>query len=166
MVVAYLSLGSNMGDRLAHLRGAIDMVGESHGVRIKRFSSVYETEPVGVVEQADFYNMVIEIETELLPRELLGLAHEIEASLKRKREVRWGPRTIDIDILLYDELAIDEEGLKIPHSEMLNRAFILIPLAEIEPDVLLPGNGSVGRYLDKVAGQRVKKIGSLNLGAV
>lgn len=155
-----------MGDRLAHLREAAGMMGESHGVRIKRLSSVYETEPVGVVEQADFYNMVIEIETELSPRELLGLAHEIEASLKRKQEVRWGPRTIDIDILLYDELAIDEEGLKIPHSEMLNRAFVLIPLAEIEPDILLPGNGSVDRYLDKVAGQRVEKIGSLNLGAV
>ncbi len=166
MVVAYLSLGSNMGDRLARLREAVDMIEESHSVRLKRLSSVYETEPIGNVEQADFYNIVIEIETKLSPKELLCLAHEVEISLKRKREVPWGPRTIDVDILLYDELTIDEDDLKVPHPEMLNRAFVLIPLVEIEPDAALPGDGPIRPYLDKVAGQRVKKIGSLNSGAV
>jgi len=96
-----------------------------------------------------------------LPRELLRLAHEVEAKLNRERKVRWGPRTIDVDILLYGEVLIDEEDLKIPHPEMTGRAFVLVPLLEIKPDIRLPGGLKARRFLDKIAGQGVEKIGSL-----
>jgi len=160
-VKAYLSLGSNLGNRMAHLRGAIQFIENSKDVKIEKVSSVYETEPVGGVPQENFYNMVIEIETTLLPQELLNLVQSAETELKRQREVRWGPRTIDIDILLYGDMVVDEDNLKIPHPEMSDRAFVLVPLLEIAPDLRLPNGDKASHYLERVSGQAVEKIGSL-----
>lgn len=159
-VKVFLSLGSNLGDRIRQLERAVRAIADHEDVELLKVSSVYETEPIGYVPQDNFYNIVIEIKTGLSPRGLLDLAHAVESSLNRKREIRWGPRTIDVDILLYDQEVISEEDLVIPHPEMLKRAFVLVPLLEIEPGVVLPGGEPALDYLGEVAGQKVKKIGS------
>ncbi|MHB8840799.1 MAG: 2-amino-4-hydroxy-6-hydroxymethyldihydropteridine diphosphokinase [Candidatus Aquicultor sp.] len=161
MAKAFLSLGSNLGDRGMQLRQAVRAIAGHEAIDLVKTSSVYETEPVGDVPQQNFYNIVIEITTDLSPHELLEAAHAVEGSLNRKRELHWGPRTIDVDILLYDNALINEEDLVIPHPEMLKRAFVLVPLLEIEPDIVLPRGGSALDYLHEVAGQKVEKIGSL-----
>ncbi|MCL6471299.1 MAG: 2-amino-4-hydroxy-6-hydroxymethyldihydropteridine diphosphokinase [Firmicutes bacterium] len=166
MELAYLSLGSNLGDRQGYLKEAVQIIGTTPGVNIIKVSSVYETEPIGDVPQGNFYNIIVKVKTGLSPHDLLALAQKVEAKLGRQRQLHWGPRTIDVDIIIYSEAQIDEEDLKVPHPEMLNRAFVLVPLVEIEPDIELPGNGFIRAYLDKVAGQGIKKIGSLNLRAV
>lgn len=146
---------------MGQLREAVRVLGSSRGIEIERVSSVYETEPVGGIPQENFYNIVIEICTDLLPRDLLGVAQAVESELRRRREVRWGPRTIDVDILLYGDMVIDEADLVIPHPEMLKRAFVLIPLLEIAPDLKLPDGNMIHRYREDVSGQVVEKIGSL-----
>jgi len=135
----YLGIGSNLGDRRANISNALSMLEETDGIAVKTVSSCYETEPVGpVTAQNDFYNVVAEIETTLGPHELLARANAVEHALGRVRGERWGPRTIDIDVLLWDEQVIDEEGLSVPHPEMARRAFVLFPLAEIAPGVVHP----------------------------
>lgn len=161
MEIAYLSLGSNLGDRLQQLRDAVRSIESFEGIEIEKISSVYETEPVGDVPQENFYNLVIKIKTDLSPYRLLAIAQIVERQFGRKREIHWGPRTLDIDILLYGREAINEKDLVIPHPEMYNRAFVLIPLIEIEPDLKLPGGNPPQHFLDRVKDQGVKKIGSL-----
>lgn len=146
---------------MGHLKEAVRILENSRDVRIKKISSVYETEPVGGVVQENFYNIVVEVGTDLLPQDLLDLTQAIEDRLKRQRDVHWGPRTIDIDILLYDDMVIAEDNLTVPHPEMNNRAFVLVPLLEIEPDLKLPDGSAAHRHLEKVLEQRVEKIGSL-----
>lgn len=126
----YISLGSNLGDREGNLSSAVNLLKESN-VRVKALSSIIETEPYGDVVQDKFLNQVIEVETILYPRELMDLLLGIEHILKRKRDIRWGPRTIDLDILLYDNDIINEENVIIPHYDMHNRYFVLSPLCEI-----------------------------------
>ena len=139
----HLGIGSNLGNREQNVRRALSLLEETDGIAVKAVSSLYETEPVGPVEnQNDFYNVVAEIETTLGPRELIAAAHAVEEALGRVRGERWGPRTIDIDILLWDGQVIDEDGLHVPHPEMTRRAFVLVPLAEIAPDVVHPTTGS------------------------
>lgn len=133
----YLSLGSNMGDRGENLQSAMVLL-EKWGVKIVRSSSIYETEPIGLKNQGWFYNMVVECETESTPEELLKIAKSVENSLKRERTVKNGPRTIDIDIILYNNIIVDKSGLKIPHERMHLRNFVLIPLDEIAPEVVHP----------------------------
>lgn len=133
--IAYLALGANMGDRLANLRVAIRMLDEHPLCRVTGASSAYETEPVGVLDQPDFLNAVIAVETSLAPLGLLHLCNEVENRLGRERTMRWGPRVIDIDILLYDSQSVRTDELTIPHPRMLGRAFVLAPLAEVAPDV-------------------------------
>jgi len=135
---AYLGLGSNLGDREENIRRAISTMAEHPQIEILKVSSMYETTPVGFKDQPDFINAVVLIETSLSPRELSDTVHKIEDSLGRKRTFRWGPRVIDIDILLYGNETIDEEGLKIPHPMMMARRFVMEPLAEIAPDLVLP----------------------------
>ena len=135
---AYIALGSNMGDKQGYLDFAVESLGKRHDCRVKRVSSYLVTAPYGGVEQDDFLNGALELETLLEPRELLDALHEIEQAANRVREIHWGPRTLDLDILLYDDLVLDEPDLQIPHVEMHKRDFVLTPLAEIAPWVRHP----------------------------
>jgi 2-amino-4-hydroxy-6-hydroxymethyldihydropteridine diphosphokinase len=134
----YLSLGSNLGDRLRYLRRAIEKIGESDSVVIRKISPVYETDPVGNSDQSRFLNLVILIKTTLKPLRLLDYLLDIEEKLGRERKEKWGPRTIDLDILLYDELIINSDRLTLPHPRMHQRRFVLVPLAQINPNLFHP----------------------------
>jgi 2-amino-4-hydroxy-6-hydroxymethyldihydropteridine diphosphokinase len=134
---AYLALGANLGDRLAALRRAVALLDAAHGVRVVRSSRVFETAPVGP-PQPDFLNAVIEVETSLTPRRLLEACMGVERELGRERHERWGPRTIDVDVLTFDDLEIDEPDLQVPHPRMHERAFVLVPLGELDADPPLP----------------------------
>lgn len=142
-VAAYLGLGSNLGDRLTALQRAVDLLGEQRGIRVVRTSRVFETEPVGP-PQPDYLNAVAEVRTALAPLELLDACRSVEDRLGRVRRVRWGPRTIDVDVLGYDRLVVDEPDLSVPHPRMHERGFVLVPLLELDPDPLLPGGRRVG----------------------
>lgn len=148
---AYLSLGSNLGDRGALLAAGVEAVAEGDAVRV---SSVYRTEPVGGVAQDDFWNLVVELETTASPRELLERARRAEAAAGRTREVRWGPRTLDVDVLLVGEARVEEEDLVVPHPRMRERAFVLVPLAELAPALVTPAERAA-------AVGRVERLGTL-----
>ncbi|MDF2538312.1 MAG: 2-amino-4-hydroxy-6-hydroxymethyldihydropteridine pyrophosphokinae [Herbinix sp.] len=135
---AYLGIGSNLGDKEANLREAIRLLNEDDDCRVERISTFLITEPVGGVEQDDFLNGALLVKTLKSPAELLILIGEIEKTLKRERIIHWGPRTIDLDILFYDDEVIQTKDLTIPHPELANRAFVLEPLAEIAPWVKHP----------------------------
>ena len=137
--IAYLSIGSNMGDKEGYLDYAIDQLNKDEYIRVNKISSYIVTKPYGDVEQEDFLNACLEIETLYAPLELLAVVNDIERSAGRKRIVHWGPRTLDIDILLYNKDIIMEENLKIPHQDMVNRQFVLEPLCEIAPFAYHPG---------------------------
>ncbi len=134
----YLGIGSNIGNRKQNCHEAIRLLSENPFISVLKISSLYETEPVGLESQSSFINCVIGIETTLDPRRLLDVCRGIEESLGRERVGQWGPRTIDIDILLYNNKVINDIDLKIPHPLMHKRGFVLIPLAEIAPDVFHP----------------------------
>jgi 2-amino-4-hydroxy-6-hydroxymethyldihydropteridine diphosphokinase len=144
---AYISLGSNLGDRADRLDAAVRMLGELPGVRVRAVSPVYETDPVEVREQPRFLNLVAEVETELDPEELLTGLQSIEAALGRSRIQRWGPRTIDLDLLLCGDRVVASEKLEIPHPRMCERRFVLEPLADLAPDLPIPGRGRTVREL-------------------
>ena len=135
---AYLGLGSNLGDRRANIEEAVRRLNDTAAVRVTRVSSMYDTEPVGGPPQPRYLNAACEVETELTPHELLRAAFAVEDAMGRTREVHWGPRNIDIDILLYGELVIQDEELTVPHPRMTERAFVLRPLADIAPHVRHP----------------------------
>jgi 2-amino-4-hydroxy-6-hydroxymethyldihydropteridine diphosphokinase len=128
-----------MGERIDYLTGAIEKLNEHEKVKVVNVSSVYETDPVGYTEQSAFLNIVLSVITKLYPHELLEECMKIETELGRKREIRWGPRTIDLDILLFNQENIDTKELIIPHPRMSERAFVLIPLLEIASDLSIPG---------------------------
>jgi 2-amino-4-hydroxy-6-hydroxymethyldihydropteridine diphosphokinase len=133
-----LGLGGNLGDAVATIAAALDRL-ETGGVRIARRSRCYRTAPWGMADQPHFVNLCAAGETELAPRALLDLIHAVEAALGRERRERWGPRTIDIDILAYGDERIDEPGLTIPHPRLTARAFVLVPLLDIAPDRVIDG---------------------------
>ena len=135
MTTCYLALGSNLGDREDHLSRAREELA-ARGARILRESSVRETEPFGVTEQPRFLNQVLEVDWVGSPRELLEAAKEVEEAVGRTPTYRWGPREIDIDILLFGDLVVDEPGLTIPHPGLAHRSFVQLPLAELRPDIL------------------------------
>lgn len=135
---AYLSLGSNLEERLQFLKEAILLLNKNDQIEVKDVSSIYETDPVGYTDQGNFLNVVIKVETSYTAYQLLKECMCIEQKLGRKRDIRWGPRTIDLDILLYNQENIQSEDLLIPHPRMHERAFVIIPLLEIEPNILLP----------------------------
>jgi 2-amino-4-hydroxy-6-hydroxymethyldihydropteridine diphosphokinase len=135
---AFISLGSNIGNRYDYLSKAIEYLNKHPKIQLVNTSSVYETDPVGYEDQDLFLNMVIEIQTEWSPLELLDFCLKVELELGRKREIVWGPRTIDLDILLYNQENIKSEKLIIPHPRMLERNFVMIPLSEIKPDIIIP----------------------------
>jgi 2-amino-4-hydroxy-6-hydroxymethyldihydropteridine diphosphokinase len=140
---AFLGLGSNIGDRRVLLGEAV----ESLGPIVRRVSPLYETDPVGGPSQGRFLNLVVEIETDLTPRGLLAVCHRLETAADRVRLERWGPRTLDVDILLMDGITVDEPDLQIPHPRMWERRFVLQPLADLEPDLVDPD------LLDRAHGQ-------------
>ncbi|EMA6344945.1 2-amino-4-hydroxy-6-hydroxymethyldihydropteridine diphosphokinase [Bacillus cytotoxicus] len=131
----YIALGSNIGDRYTYLTQAIDLLDKNSDIQVEAVSSIYETDPVGYTDQNRFLNVVIKISTNLLPQELLTVTQKIENDLGRKREMRWGPRTIDLDILLYNQDNIEAENLIVPHPRMFERAFVIVPLLEINQDI-------------------------------
>lgn len=138
MHIAYLGLGSNMGDRKVQLEKSIQLLEEIDGVNVLEKSPIYETRPVGYTNQPDFLNMCIKISTNLESIELLKVCMSVEKRLDRVRDERWGPRTIDIDILLYDQSVIQSPDLELPHPRMTERAFVMIPLNDIASDVVEP----------------------------
>lgn len=138
---AFLSLGSNIGNRSAYLDSAIKSLIKRYPISVVNVSSIYETDPVGYEDQELFLNMVIQVKTQLSPFELLDACMATEKILGRKREIRWGPRTIDLDILLYNDENILTERLVIPHPRLHERSFVVIPLLEISPDITLPAGG-------------------------
>jgi 2-amino-4-hydroxy-6-hydroxymethyldihydropteridine diphosphokinase len=161
-VIGYLGLGSNVGDRLAHLRAARDGLG-AHGAAVRRASSVYETEPQGeVLDQPEFLNACVEVETELGPEELLDVCKVVEVEVGRLiGGPRHGPRTIDVDVLLLGDVEHESERLRIPHRDVLARRFVLAPLVELDPDLTLPDGTRLAGALEDLAGQRVERFGEL-----
>ena len=135
---AYLALGSNLGDRLEHLSQAVRLLDATGGVDVLRSSRIYETDPLGPPQPA-YLNAVIEVETTKSPRELLEACRAVEDALGRVRTERWGPRTIDVDVLTFDAQTVDEPDLQIPHPRMHERGFVLVPLGELDDDPMLPG---------------------------
>ena len=144
-VQAFLGLGSNLGDRLANLQRAVDLLDRRTGISVLRSSRVYETDPVGGPSQPDYLNAVLEVDTMLAPPDLLRACLDVEEALGRVRDERWGPRTVDIDILTYgdERIALDDPPLEVPHPRMHERMFVLAPLLELDADPPLPGNRRV-----------------------
>jgi len=146
---AFLGLGSNMGDRKKYLLQALAHLEENNNIKIIKKSSIYETEPVGFKEQNLFLNMVIKINTDLRPWELLDYCQKIENLLGRERTVKWGPRTIDIDILIYEGFEMTTKKLTLPHPRMQERAFVLIPLKEIAPETII-NNQKINELISEI----------------
>ena len=163
MPIAYLGLGSNIGDREAYLRAALKIIKTNISINITKVSGVYETEAVGYAPQRCFLNIVVEIETALSAVELLKISQFVEEFLRRRKEVKWGPRIIDVDILLYGQEEVKLPELVIPHPEMTKRSFVLVPLLEIAPHITLPNGKPVNDYLGSVSLGGVEKVGNLEI---
>ena len=147
MTRAYVGLGANLGSREETLRRAVELLGDADGVEVLTVSELRETDPVGVVDQPRFLNGAAALDTTRTPRELLDLLLEIERSLGRVREERWGPRTVDLDLLVYGDDVVDEPGLRVPHPYLHERRFALEPLADLDPELEVPGRGAVSTLL-------------------
>lgn len=154
---AFLSLGSNLGDRREALQAALRAL-ERRGARVVRRSSLYETAPVGLTDQPAFLNLAVEVATDLTPDELLAACRRVEDDLGRVRRERWGPRTVDIDILLYDRRTVQTADLEIPHPRITERRFVLEPLLEIAPEAALPDGRRLDTLLPHVADQDVRRV--------
>lgn len=141
----FLGLGSNVGQREMYLNKAVSALGSRKDIQIRFVSSIYETEPWGKKDQESFLNQVVEIETQLDPQRLIAVCQEIEKALGKEKNNRWGPRTIDIDLLLFGDRVVDERNVQIPHPQLLERKFVLIPLTEVAPFVKIPGFGKTVR---------------------
>ncbi|MEX2459884.1 MAG: 2-amino-4-hydroxy-6-hydroxymethyldihydropteridine diphosphokinase [Paenibacillaceae bacterium] len=155
--IAYIGLGSNIEDRELHLTEAIRFIQQHPAIQIRRCSSIYETDPVGFTEQAVFLNMVIQVETYLKPAELFSYMLTVEQQLGRVRDIRWGPRTIDLDLLLYGQQQSNEPELFIPHPRMTERAFVLVPLLEIADKESIPNVDALRHHANLLAGKEVVK---------
>jgi 2-amino-4-hydroxy-6-hydroxymethyldihydropteridine diphosphokinase len=148
MPLVYIGLGSNLGDREATIRRALELLAADGAIEVEAVSSLRETEPVGYVDQPRFLNGAAALRTELAPRAVLKRLQHVEAALGRDRTgPRFGPRTIDLDLLLYDGVQINEPGLEIPHPRLVERRFVLEPLAELDSTLEVPGRGSVQALL-------------------
>ncbi|MER6051931.1 2-amino-4-hydroxy-6-hydroxymethyldihydropteridine diphosphokinase [Streptomyces sp. BHT-5-2] len=162
---AVISLGSNLGNRLETLQGAVDALEDTPGVRVKAVSPVYETEPWGVDpgSQPSYFNAVVLIKTTLPPESLLERGHAIEEAFERVRDERWGPRTIDVDILAYQDVRSDDPRLTLPHPRAHERAFVLVPWHDIDPEAEVPGRGAVAALLAAVGSDGVNLRADLEL---
>ena len=149
MARAFLALGSNLGDRRRYLRDAVEAIPDLVGQ-----SDLYETDPIGGIDQGAFLNMVVELDTDRSARELLELCQSLERAAARTREVRWGPRTLDVDVLWVDGEVVDEPDLEVPHPRMRERAFVMVPLGDLAADI-------VGDWVDPAEGE-VRNVGRLD----
>ncbi len=157
MARVFLGLGANLGDVRQTLRRALRRL--SPHLRLRAVSGLYDTAPVGYLEQPRFLNLVCEAETDLAPPQLLHHVKELERELGRRPSVRYGPRAIDIDILLYDDIVVRTPELTLPHPRLTERAFVLAPLAEIAPTLVIPATGrTVAELLRQVADQDVRRL--------
>jgi 2-amino-4-hydroxy-6-hydroxymethyldihydropteridine diphosphokinase len=147
---AFVGLGANLGDREGTIRRALELLAAREGIEIVAVSALRETEPVGYVDQPSFLNGAAEVETTLRPRELLDALLDVERGLGRERGERWGPRTIDLDLLLYGDERIAEPGLTVPHPRLHERRFALEPLVELDPDLDVPGRGRLADLLARL----------------
>jgi 2-amino-4-hydroxy-6-hydroxymethyldihydropteridine diphosphokinase len=157
---AYLGLGSNLGDRRQHLAEAVRRLHVGPALQVVKVSSVYESSPVGMTAQPDFLNLVVQVATAHTPYELLAECQRMETDLGRVRRERWGPRTMDIDLLLYGDAGIDDELLTVPHPRMRERSFVLTPLAEIAPGLKLDGK-AIGELAAALGETGLRKLGPL-----
>ncbi len=158
---AFIGLGSNLGDREANLRQALEHLALTPETTVVRASSLYDTEPVGALDQPHFLNAVAQLETQLAPRQLLWNLMLIERRLGRVRTQRWGPRTLDLDLLLYEDAVIDEDDLQVPHPELPKRSFVLVPLVELDPMLLHPATGeTMLALLQRLGARPLVKHGS------
>jgi 2-amino-4-hydroxy-6-hydroxymethyldihydropteridine diphosphokinase len=162
---AVLSLGANLGNRLETLQGAIDALEDTPGVRVKAVSPVYETEPWGVEpgSQPSYFNAVVVLKTTLPPTSLLERAHAVEEAFHRVRDERWGARTLDVDIVAYADVVSDDPQLTLPHPRAHERAFVLAPWYDVEPEAQLPGRGTVADLLDAITREGVTPRKDLEL---
>lgn len=154
---AYLGLGTNIGDRLNYLKQACMLVDSYESINLIKKSKIYETKAWGYTNQSDFLNMCIEIETSISPQELLKICNEIEGKLNRERIIRWGPRTIDIDILFFNDIILEEENLEIPHPRIQDRAFVIIPLMDINSKLIIK-NKSIDGYLKTLTAEERDEV--------
>jgi len=150
MATAFIGIGSNLGDRETYLRRALDLLAAEEGIEVVAVSRLRETEPVGPVEQGPFLNGAVQVSTDLPPPQLLERLLDVEQRLGRVRDVRFGPRTIDLDLLVYGEETTDEPGLTLPHPRLHERRFALEPLAELDPGLVVPGRGTVSALLSEL----------------
>ena len=160
LVPAYVALGANLRDPEAQVRAGFEALAMLPKTRLAAVSSLYRSRPVGYADQPDFVNAVAKIETALTPRELLDALLAIERRQGRVRDFQNAPRTLDLDVILYDEAQHDEEGLEIPHPRMHERAFVVVPLAEIAPEAIVPGRGRVRDLIAAVDAGSVVKLES------
>ncbi|MFI8192891.1 2-amino-4-hydroxy-6-hydroxymethyldihydropteridine diphosphokinase [Streptomyces sp. NPDC085946] len=162
---AVISLGSNLGNRLETLQGAVDALEDTPGIRVKAVSPVYETEPWGVDpgSQPSYFNAVVVLKTTLPPSSLLERAHAVEEAFHRVRDERWGPRTLDVDIVAYDGVVSDDPRLTLPHPRAHERAFVLAPWHDVDPDAELPGRGPVAGLLGAITEPGVAPRADLEL---
>ncbi|KVE39873.1 2-amino-4-hydroxy-6-hydroxymethyldihydropteridine diphosphokinase [Burkholderia sp. TSV86] len=157
MTVAYLGLGANLGDARQALKDAVVCLAQQHSIVVLDKSSLYRTAPVDA-DGGDYYNCVVKIDTALAAHALLALCQKIEHHFGRERPYRNAPRTLDIDILLYGDLTIDESDLVVPHPRLTGRAFALVPLVELDPALVIPTLGRADAFLAAVADQRIEKV--------
>jgi len=160
---AVLALGSNLGDRRQNLQSAVDGLFDAPGLGFRAVSPVYETRPVGGPDQPDYLNAVIAVETVLPARAILDRAHRVEDALRRVREVRWGPRTIDVDLIVVGDEISDDPELTLPHPHAHERAFVLAPWADIEPGAEIPGRGRITDLLDATGLDGVRRADNSEL---
>ncbi|MEM9158501.1 MAG: 2-amino-4-hydroxy-6-hydroxymethyldihydropteridine diphosphokinase [Verrucomicrobiota bacterium] len=157
MVEAYVGLGSNLGDKVGNLKAAVAALRKHDRITAVDTSVLYRTAPVGILDQDWFVNTAVRVRTTLGCRQLLEVCLEIEESLKRVRRERWGPRTIDLDVLVYGEESIEEQGLEVPHPRMMDRAFVLAPLADLNADLMVSGK-SVLEWLESLGSEGVERL--------
>lgn len=158
MHIAYVALGANLADPVSQVGAAIDALARLPESRLLRTSSLYRTAPVGIHNQPDFINAVAALETSLEPQALLAALFDIEAQFGRRRDFHHAPRTLDLDLLLYDDRVIDSPQLRVPHPRMHLRAFVVAPLVEIAPDCVIPGRGRAAAWLPAVSTQRIERL--------
>lgn len=157
MKTSYLGIGGNISDTKANIKDTIELLKDNENIKVTRLSSLYETEPVGFTDQDWFLNIVVEVKTSLKPLELLKYCQHIENELKRERTIRWGPRTIDVDILLYEDYSSDSEILTVPHPRMTERAFAMVPLYEINKNLIINGQ-KIKDIVSNLKGEEIKKV--------
>ncbi|KMQ81170.1 2-amino-4-hydroxy-6- hydroxymethyldihydropteridine pyrophosphokinase [Candidatus Burkholderia pumila] len=161
MTIAYLGLGANLGDARQTLKDAVVCLAQQHTITVLAKSSLYRTAPIDSSGD-DYFNCVVKIETSLAARSLLRLCHLIEEQFGRERPYRNAPRTLDLDILLYGASSIDEADLVVPHPRMTERAFVLVPLLELKPELIVPQRGRANVFLESIADQHIEKVPCIN----